>query len=86
VSAGEVEEVLMRIPEVAEAAVTGEPDALLGEAIVAHVATKEPVEASAILAFCRKALPLEKAPKRVVLHDVLPKTPNGKVDRLKLGA
>jgi acyl-CoA synthetase (AMP-forming)/AMP-acid ligase II len=48
VGAGEVEAALLEHPDIAEAAVIGEPDPDLGERIVAFVVVRKPVEAKAI--------------------------------------
>ncbi|MEM9133411.1 MAG: AMP-binding protein [Actinomycetota bacterium] len=87
---GEVEVVLQRHPAVAEAAVVGEADADTGEALVAHIvlagAAAEAGEAPVdeLLAHCRHQLARYKVPRRVEVHDVLPRGLAGKLRRLEL--
>ncbi|MDQ3849836.1 MAG: acyl--CoA ligase [Actinomycetota bacterium] len=82
----EIEEVLHEAPGVAEAAVIGIPDELLGEAVEAHVAPQGAVvlDARQLRRFCAERLENHLVPRRVVIHDELPKSVNGKIDRLAL--
>jgi long-chain acyl-CoA synthetase len=82
----EVEDVLHQSPEVKEAAVVGVPDRLLGQALVAHVSPKpgQTLEPEALQIFCSRRLEDFKVPQHVVVHEQLPRTANGKVDRLAL--
>jgi len=84
----EVEEVLYTAPGVNEAAVVGVEDALLGQAVVAHVSPIEGtvLEPAALRRHCAEHLEDFMVPKRVVVHDSLPKTDNGKLDKLALAA
>jgi long-chain acyl-CoA synthetase len=82
----EVEEVLYAHPAVAEAAVVGVADPLMGEEARAwivlrdgHTATEE-----AIVSFCRERLAHFKCPKHVRFTDSLPKSPIGKILRREL--
>jgi acyl-CoA synthetase (AMP-forming)/AMP-acid ligase II len=86
VSPIQVEDALLAIDGVREAAVVGVPDELLGEAVRAYVVL-EPGSAlteAAIIAACRPALESYKIPKEVVLLGELPKTPTGKVMKRSL--
>ena len=81
----EVEELLVRHPAVAEAAVFGLPDARWGEAIHA-VVTLDPaagghLDADELIAFCRGRLSAHKVPKVVEHVDELPRHTAGKVLR-----
>jgi len=78
-----IESVLVQHPAVAEAAVVGTPDPLMGEAIVAYLVLKpdEAVEEQALVAFCRGLLPTFKIPKIFRMVRELPKTPSGKVQK-----
>jgi long-chain acyl-CoA synthetase len=82
----EVEEVLYAHPAVAEAAVVGMPDALMGEDVLAFVALKRDavVEAPALLAFCETRLARYKCPKQIRIVGALPKSPIGKILRKEL--
>ncbi|WP_427017035.1 long-chain-fatty-acid--CoA ligase [Pseudarthrobacter sp. P1] len=83
----EVEEVLYEHPAVAEAAVVGRPDDVLGEEVVAVVALKDGAEgagdpealAASIHDFVKDRLAAYKYPRRVVIVDALPKGPTGKI-------
>jgi amino acid adenylation domain-containing protein len=81
----EVERVLHELPEVAEAAVVGVKDEVLGTAIKAYVVPISPnLSTRAVLRHCSQRLERHKVPKYVVLTDSLPRTPNGKVDKPRL--
>ena len=84
----DVEEVLYAHPGIAEAAVVGERDPLMGEEVVAFVVLKPGAEAGAdaIIAFCRERLAKYKCPRRVRFLDSLPKSPVGKILRKELRA
>ncbi|HBH01505.1 MAG TPA: long-chain fatty acid--CoA ligase [Candidatus Rokubacteria bacterium] len=84
----EVEEVLYAHPRVAEAAVVGMRDPLMGEDVLAFVALKPGAAATAdeILAFCQERLAKYKCPKQVRFVDALPKNPVGKILRKELRA
>jgi len=82
----EIEEILCEIPGVAEAAVVGIPDEILGETIRAVVrpALGATLDRKAILAHCRDRLPLFKLPKQVDFVEELPRTASGKLQRRAL--
>jgi acyl-CoA synthetase (AMP-forming)/AMP-acid ligase II len=82
----EVEDVLHEFPGVRDAAVVGVPDRLLGEAVHAHVAAEAGVEldANELRRHCAGSLESHMVPKRVVIHDELPRIGSGKIDRRKL--
>ena len=82
----EVEEVLLRHPGVAEAAVIGGADADWGEAVVAFIvpATDPPPPPDALDAWCLAALARFKRPKRYRFVDALPKNNYGKVLKTEL--
>lgn len=84
----EIDAVLMRLADVAEAAAVGMPDRIYGEEVVASVVLKagSALTADAILAHCALHLPAFKAPKRVALVASLPKTERGKLDRKAVAA
>lgn len=88
VSPAEVEAVLVRHPQVGEAAVVGMPDAVNGEEVVAAVvagAGIERVDIEEVDAHCTAALAGYKRPRIVVVRH-LPRNATGKVDRRQLKA
>jgi len=82
----EVEEVLYAHPKVAEAAVVGMKDPLMGEDVLAFVVLRSGERASAeeIGAFCEGRLARFKCPKQIRFVDSLPKSPIGKILRKEL--
>ncbi|HEY7037865.1 MAG TPA: long-chain fatty acid--CoA ligase [Methylomirabilota bacterium] len=82
----EVEEVLYAHPAIAEAAVVGMKDPMMGEDVLAFVVLKDGRQASAeeIVAFCGSRLARFKCPKQVRFVPSLPKSPIGKVLRKEL--
>jgi long-chain acyl-CoA synthetase len=88
VSPREIENAVCQLDEVAEAAAVGVPDELLGEAILLTVVARsgKALQEPTVHAHCARSLEDFKMPKYVVLADDLPRTENGKVDRLKLKA
>jgi long-chain acyl-CoA synthetase len=82
----EVEEVLYAHPAVAEAAVVGAPDPLMGEDVLAFVALKTgaTADAATLIGFCQERLARYKCPKQVRFVDALPKSPVGKILRKEL--
>jgi acyl-CoA synthetase (AMP-forming)/AMP-acid ligase II len=82
----EVEEVLQTARGVREVAVIGVPDRRLGEAVHAHVAPEaglvlDPAE---LRRHCAALLEDFMVPQRILVHDELPKSANGKIDRRSL--
>ncbi len=84
----EVEDVLYAHRAVAEAAVVGLPDPLMGEEVLAFVVLKDGSRATAdeLIGFCQQHLAKFKCPKQVRFLDALPKSPIGKVLRKELRA
>jgi len=79
VYSGEVEEVLLQHPAVAEVAVVGVPDPHWGEAVVAAVVPQGPLREEELHALCRQRLAAYKCPKRVVVMQELPHSESGKL-------
>jgi acyl-CoA synthetase (AMP-forming)/AMP-acid ligase II len=80
--------VLYAHPAVAETAVVGVPDPLMGEDVLAFVVAKNDATATAdaLIAFCQDRLAKYKCPKQVRFVDTLPKSPIGKILRKELRA
>lgn len=87
----EVESILMKHVAVAEAAVIGKPDTVIGEKVKAFIILKhgftgnEKVELD-ILGYARQQLGPAVAPKEIEFVDELPKTKSGKILRRLLKA
>jgi fatty acid CoA ligase FadD36 len=84
IGAGEVEAALMAHPGVDEAAVVGEPDADLGQAVVAYVVAGG-VSGDELCDFVARTLSVHKRPRRVTLVEALPRNAMGKVQKKLLG-
>jgi fatty-acyl-CoA synthase len=82
----EVENFLHDLPDVAEAAVIGVPDARWGEVGLAVVVPRpgSKVEPDRLWAACKAQLAGYKVPQHVRIVDALPRTPSGKVEKHKL--
>lgn len=86
ISAREIEDVLVELEEVVEAAVVGVPHELLGEAMLACVVLRPDslLDSAALEAHCRKRLPSFKVPQEFWLLNELPHNSAGKVQKTKL--
>jgi malonyl-CoA/methylmalonyl-CoA synthetase len=86
IGAGEIENVLLEHPQVAEVAITGEPDDDLGERIVAWIVPdgERPAEQDLIDHVARLLTP-HKRPRVVRFLDALPRNDMGKVTKRALG-
>jgi long-chain acyl-CoA synthetase len=82
----EIEEVLHGITGVREAAAVGVPDDLLGYVVHAHVAAQpgHELDEAELRRHCAEHLEDHMIPKRVFLHDELPRIGSGKIDRRSL--
>ena len=77
----EIEETLLEIPGIREAAVVGQPDAVRGEVPVAYLVSDDEPDAAAINAALRRQLASFKIPRGYVRVATLPRTALGKVQR-----
>lgn len=88
VSAAEVEEVLVRMPGVAEVAVVAAPDARLGEHTCAFYSSAPgagPISLDAVISFFRDAgIAKQKWPEEVRPIADFPRTPSGKIKKQDL--
>jgi long-chain acyl-CoA synthetase len=86
IGAKEIEDAILELPAVHEAAVVGEEDEILGESITAYVVAKEwsAIDPQAIQRWCRERLPVYMVPREVVFMDELPKTISGKIRKNEL--
>jgi acyl-CoA synthetase (AMP-forming)/AMP-acid ligase II len=82
----EVEEVLTAHPAVAEAAVVGWPDRIVGEELAAFVVVKTQASPQELLAWCRSRLGPDKQPREIFLILAMPRNANGKLVRRDLVA
>jgi malonyl-CoA/methylmalonyl-CoA synthetase len=86
IGAGEIENVLLEHPGVAEAAVTGEPDDDLGERIVAWIVPAgEPPSEKELADHVARLLAPHKRPRVVRYLEALPRNDMGKVMKRALG-
>ncbi|MET7288462.1 AMP-binding protein [Streptomyces sp. NPDC005573] len=82
----EVEEALLRHPDVVETAVVGRPDEARGQVVVAYAVLREGArrDPGALRAFLTAELAPYKCPREFVLVDALPRTATGKLQRFRL--
>ena len=86
ISPFDIEEVIAALPEVAETAVVGIPDDVLGEAIKAVITLKPgaTLDAMQVQRHCSEQLPRYKVPRTVEFATSLPRTSSGKIKRYQL--
>ncbi|MEC9152408.1 MAG: acyl-CoA synthetase [Pseudomonadota bacterium] len=86
-SAVEIEDVLLKHPDVDETAVIGAPDDERGLVVKSFIVSKRPGDdsfAKELQEFTANLLSRHEYPRRVAFVEVLPKTPAGKVNRKAL--
>ncbi|GAA5011203.1 AMP-binding protein [Streptomyces siamensis] len=84
----EVEDALLRHPDVVETAVVGRPDEDRGQVVVAHVVLRPGAhrDSEALRGFLKSELAPYKCPREIVFLDALPRTATGKLQRFRLRA
>jgi long-chain acyl-CoA synthetase len=82
----EIEAVLITMPEVADCAVFGIPDAEFGEALAAHVQPHNgaQIEREAVQNFLRERIADYKVPRVIEFSDALPREESGKIFKRRL--
>jgi len=82
----DVEEAMLQHPDIATVAVTGRPDPVNGEEVVAFVQLVPGSKATAeeLVAYAREVLSRAKYPREVRIVDQMPLTSIGKTDRKAL--
>ncbi|WP_234048181.1 AMP-binding protein [Streptomyces liliifuscus] len=88
VAGPEVEDALLRHPDVIETAVVGHPDASRGQVVVAYAVLRPGArrDPEALRAFVKSELAPYKCPREIVFLDALPRTATGKLQRFRLRA
>ena len=83
ISPAEIDNILLQMPEIAEAVTIGVPDAIYGEEVVCYIIAKtgRRLTEDQVMAHCRDRLPGFHMPKEIMFRDALPKTERGKVHR-----
>jgi acyl-CoA synthetase (AMP-forming)/AMP-acid ligase II len=88
VSPDEVEEIVHGSGLVAEVVARGEPDDSVGIRLVIDVVPSHAAsfDIKPLVEYCRREMPRYMIPHQVYVHDRLPRTLTGKIDRAGLGA
>ena len=85
VSPAELENTLASMEGIAEVAVIGVPDEILGSALKAFVVTNDrDITEQSVLRYCKENLEFLMVPKFVEFKDSLPKLDTGKIDKKRL--
>jgi acyl-CoA synthetase (AMP-forming)/AMP-acid ligase II len=81
---GEIEEPLLRLPEIHDCAAVAWPSPDMGEEVALFVVPAQPVTEEQIMLRCRSLIAKYKLPRQIFLIDDLPKNGHGKVLRAAL--
>jgi long-chain acyl-CoA synthetase len=86
ISAKEIENNISGMKGVAEVAVLGLPDDIIGQAIKAYIVRAPELKLTdkQVLKYCSENMETFMAPKYIEFLENLPKTPNGKIDKKQL--
>jgi long-chain acyl-CoA synthetase len=84
VNPSEVEQALLSLEEVADAAVLGIPDASRGESLLACVVLKGEITRERVMLHLRERVASYKLPRRLLFLPELPRNARGKLDRLRV--
>lgn len=86
VAPSEVETALIAHPDVVEICALGEKHAVHGQICVAHLSLRNGsgVDVETLLGWARAHLDPHAVPSRIIIHETMPRTPNGKLDRAGL--
>ena len=86
ISAKEIENNISCMKGVAEVAVLGLPDDIIGQAIKAYIVTSPELKLTdkQVLKYCSENMETFMVPKYIEFLENLPKTPNGKIDKKQL--
>lgn len=86
ISAKEVENNICAMEGVAEVAVIGLPDEILGQAVKAYIVPAPGAELTErrVLKYCSENMESSMVPRYIEFMEELPRTPNGKIDKKQL--
>lgn len=80
----EIEEVIIKFPNIVECYVIGVENQKWGEEIIAFIKTNEKFNKLDLVEFCKNQLLEFKIPKKFIICEELPKNELGKINRLKV--
>jgi malonyl-CoA/methylmalonyl-CoA synthetase len=82
----DVEDVIRQLPQIADCAVVGEPNAEWGETVTACVIATQGllIDSQAVLSFASEHLAAYQRPRRIVILDEFPRNALGKVVKIEL--
>ncbi len=86
IASKQIEDCIVQLPDVVEAAVVGVPDEVLGEAVRAFVVLRREATLAGehVIGHCKAHLPPYAVPKDVIVLGAMPKQASGKLDKLAL--